>query len=112
MARVRGNRATSKPYVKIRDLFHGQPTELWVGLICAKGLAATEAIPRFTILTGLLVWLLHIPDRRVQTGQLDDVLGEMDTENEPMGMAFRALGNLGYAHSARPVRPLHCNATR
>jgi hypothetical protein len=28
VARVRGKRATSKQYVKIQDLFHGQPTEL------------------------------------------------------------------------------------
>ena len=31
MARVRDKRATSQPYVKVQDLFHGQPTELKVG---------------------------------------------------------------------------------
>ena len=43
MARVRGKRATAKQYVKIQALFHGQPTELLVGLICNGGLAGTEA---------------------------------------------------------------------
>jgi len=43
VARVRGKRATTKQYVKTQALFHGQPTELLVGLICNKGLAPTEA---------------------------------------------------------------------
>jgi hypothetical protein len=46
MARVRGKRATSKQYVKIQDLFHCQPTELEVGLICNWGLAPPEGTPK------------------------------------------------------------------